>query len=527
MLQTDFEEVYDPAAFELVHIDTDGISATALHNHWDQYNPTFLVLTGCNSLYNNYGDGYIPYNVIIDTDGIIRLAGSGFNENAMHNVIEQYMQVDFPVISINTLAVVADDNGDGRPDGGETISCNVTLNNSPIAVPATSVTVTMSCSDPAVDITGATVTFPAVAPGEVVTGSANFGFTVDDGIQPHWATFTFNYSAPYEGGTATGSLAYTQRMGRPDLLVVDSDGAGDDNETFVTGALESTATQYDLWSNLGSPISSEELGRYSRIYWLGGTNQSDMTDAQEAGLRAFLASGGKLLLSSQYMSDNAERADFLAEIFGVTVTVANGGSIFVIDNAPGDPWFDATAFVISGAQAANNNEEPDVLSVSAPGTVFGTWRQSPYAGTDAAVYTVGANAAIFCGFPIEASRVHGNTPGSMSVAAFLDHAQAFFDSEEGIDPAPAQEADFHFTAAHPNPFNPATTLEYQLARPGQVSLAVFNALGQQARRLDLGAQPAGTHALVLDAADLASGLYLARLMVDGQARDTQKLMLIK
>jgi thiol-disulfide isomerase/thioredoxin len=530
-LQNDFYEVYDPAAFAIVHVDTDGISAQALHNHWDALGITFPVLVGCNNLYNSYGDGYIPYNCLLDTEGHVLFAESGFSQaglNTMHDLIEANMSVDFPVFSISQLTVVADDNSDGRPDGGESVALGLALRNSPIAVPATGVTVTMTCTDPAVSITGATVTYPAANPGEVVTGAGNFTFTVAEGIQPHWANFNFHYSAPYSGGTATGDMPHVQRMGRPDLLVVDSDGPGYENEPFVTSALETAEVQYDLWDGQASPISAEELTRYSRIYWLGGVNQNDMTDSQENGLRAFLDNGGKLLLSSQYMSDNPDRADFLADIFGVTVTEPDGGTIFVIDNVAGDLWFGGTAFVISGNQAANNNEEPDVLSVAAPGTVFGNWRQNPHAGQPAAVYTTGEHTAIFCGFPIEASRVHGSVAGSMTVASFLDHVQTMFDSELDVDQPPvAQARDFSLGAAHPNPFNPATTMEIAMARPGTVTVTFYNALGQEARRVELGRMAAGSHAVTLDAGDLASGLYLAQLAVDDQPRDAQKLMLLK
>ena len=526
MLQTDFEEVYDPAAFEIVHIDTDGISATALHNHWDQYNPTFLVLVGCNSLYNNYGDGYIPYNVVIDTEGVLRYCTSGFDENALHTVIEQYMQVDFPVFTINTLAVVADDNSDGRPDGGETVSFDVTLRNSPIAVPATDCTVTMTTSDPAVSITQATVTYPASNPGEVISGGGHFIFTVDAGIQPHWSTFTFDYTAHYDGGTQLGSIDYVQRMGRPDLLVVDSDGDSDDNETFMVNALDALAVGHDVWNGLDNPLAVDEMARYQKIFWLGGTNESDMTAEEEAGLRDFLANGGLLMLSSQYMSDNPERLDFLADVFGVTIANADGGSIFVIDAVAGDPWFDGTAFVVSGSQAANNNEEPDVLSVAAPGTVFGTWRQNPFAGSPAAVYATGANNALFFGYPVEATRVHTSVPGSMNVQTFAEHVLDFFASVD-LPSAPELVRDFRLTGATPNPFNPATTLDFAMARGGQVSLAVFNTLGQVVRRMDLGMLAAGAHSRTLDGRDLASGIYLVQMRVDGQERDAMKVMLVK
>lgn len=68
---------------------------------------------------------------------------------------------------------------------------------------------------------------------------------------------------------------------------------------------------------------------------------------------------------------------------------------------------------------------------------------------------------------------------------------------------------------YPNPFNPATTISYVLPAPTQVTLAVYNSLGQRVRTLVRGFQGAGRHAVRFDADGLASGLYLYRLEAGG------------
>lgn len=525
MLQSDFEEVYDEAAFEVVHVDTDNVTAAALHAHWDTHDPTFLVLTGGSSLYGTYGDNYIPYNAVIDTEGILRYTNSGFEENTLHSIIQQYMSVDFPVFTIQQLAVVGDANGDGRPDPGETVSFDMDLRNSPIAVPATGCTVTLSCADPDVTITEGTVVYPAADPGEVVAGDGLFTFTTAAGMTPHWANFTFSYSAPYEGGVQTGELIHTQRMGRPGLLLVDSDGGADDNENFALTALEAMGRESDVWSGSSGPLSSAELGRYTQLLWLGGKNQSDMTDDEELAIREFVNGGGQLLLSSQYLSANADRLDLLQDMFDVTVADTDGGSIFLMDCAAEDPWFGGTFMVVTGSQAANNNEDPDVLASGGGSTVFATWRQA--GSQPAAVYTTGGPKAIFCGFPVEANRVHTSVPGSITVQGFLEHAFQYLE-ETGVEPLPPVMAtDFRLLGATPNPFNPATTVEYRLERAGEVSLALYNLQGQELRVLQAGLRNAGTHQSLVDGGSLASGLYLIRLFVDGQAQDAMKVMLVK
>jgi len=87
-------------------------------------------------------------------------------------------------------------------------------------------------------------------------------------------------------------------------------------------------------------------------------------------------------------------------------------------------------------------------------------------------------------------------------------------------------------AAWPNPFNPATTVAFELAAPGPVSLQVCDARGRRVRVLVAGRHhAAGRHEVRWDGRDergrhLAAGVYLARLAAGG-ARDVTKLVLVQ
>ena len=83
------------------------------------------------------------------------------------------------------------------------------------------------------------------------------------------------------------------------------------------------------------------------------------------------------------------------------------------------------------------------------------------------------------------------------------------------------------TRAWPNPFNPTTTLAFEVAQSGPVTVRVFNLLGQEVARLADGrVLAAGSYELGFDASQLASGLYVAVLEAAGH-RDEMKLMLMK
>lgn len=69
--------------------------------------------------------------------------------------------------------------------------------------------------------------------------------------------------------------------------------------------------------------------------------------------------------------------------------------------------------------------------------------------------------------------------------------------------------------SYPNPFNPATTIRFDVPSDAEVRLTVFNLLGLPVGRLLDGAVVGGTHEVTFDASHLPSGIYLVRLDYPG------------
>ncbi len=79
---------------------------------------------------------------------------------------------------------------------------------------------------------------------------------------------------------------------------------------------------------------------------------------------------------------------------------------------------------------------------------------------------------------------------------------------------------------HPNPFNPATTIRFDVPRGGHVTLKVYNVRGQEVATLVDGALAAGSFETAFAPRDLPSGTYLYRLAGPGFS-ETRTMQLVK
>jgi len=85
---------------------------------------------------------------------------------------------------------------------------------------------------------------------------------------------------------------------------------------------------------------------------------------------------------------------------------------------------------------------------------------------------------------------------------------------------------FKLLQNYPNPFNPTTNISYELKNAVDVTLSVYNVLGQKVVTLVSGMKTAGSHTATFDASGLSSGVYFYQLRA-GEVTFTQKMLLSK
>lgn len=95
----------------------------------------------------------------------------------------------------------------------------------------------------------------------------------------------------------------------------------------------------------------------------------------------------------------------------------------------------------------------------------------------------------------------------------------------GIKPGEVQGGTLNLSQNYPNPFNPTTTIRFSIPMGGRATLKIYDLLGRNVRTLVDQFVAAGSHSLIFDAGNLASGAYFYRLEAGSFVRTKQLIIL--
>jgi len=118
-------------------------------------------------------------------------------------------------------------------------------------------------------------------------------------------------------------------------------------------------------------------------------------------------------------------------------------------------------------------------------------------------------------------------------STFADMGAFYFDQLNEIYDNEIQLVGFHLSN-FPNPFNPTTTISYQLPENSEVELAIYNLKGQKVKQLvsnSAGQLSAGQHTVTWNGTDnnnksVSSGIYFYKLSA-GKSSAMKKMLLLK
>jgi hypothetical protein len=100
------------------------------------------------------------------------------------------------------------------------------------------------------------------------------------------------------------------------------------------------------------------------------------------------------------------------------------------------------------------------------------------------------------------------------------------ESTNGIEQIENKPAKYSLSQNYPNPFNPVTTIEFSIPKTDNVTIKIYNVLGQEIKTLINGKMDAGTYKAEWQANNNSSGIYFYQMKA-GDFSSTKKLILLK
>jgi hypothetical protein len=187
-----------------------------------------------------------------------------------------------------------------------------------------------------------------------------------------------------------------------------------------------------------------------------------------------------------------------------------------------------------GTCASGNCCAAPARLVSGQGYAYYTERQfnPDFAGSSSWIHMIGYHSRLAAQrYFFAAEDFYGTGPGDFT--SLVVSVSGINSVVTGVDDgATVPGAGSKTLMSVPNPFNPLTTIAYELSAPGAVQLTIYDAKGRLVRQLaDPGIQTAGRHEAAWDGRSdggvaMPSGVYFCRLEADGFAQ-TIKLALLK
>lgn len=102
------------------------------------------------------------------------------------------------------------------------------------------------------------------------------------------------------------------------------------------------------------------------------------------------------------------------------------------------------------------------------------------------------------------------------------------DGITAVEPVPAPlPTDFSLSQNYPNPFNPTTTIQFSLPQAENITLKVFDLLGQEVETLVDEYLPAGTYETTFSGINLPSGIYIYEIKAGKFFIEKKKMVLLK
>jgi hypothetical protein len=313
------------------------------------------------------------------------------------------------------------------------------------------------------------------------------------------------------GGTLSGTLSpgvYIVSAATPNVSAsVTLDGGGDANAVFIFQASSTLITAN------GSSIILTNGTVWNNVYWQVGSS---------ATLGAGSAFNGTLLVNTSITVGN--NATITGRLLAGAVTATGAVSMDAVTVLP----VELMTFTVAVHQMNAALDWSTATELNNYG--FDIERRGEGDGFFARIGFVEGNGTTNA--PRDYSYTDNHlSPGAYSYRLKQIDRDGIFSYSHAVDVIVGRTGKtFSLTQNYPNPFNPATTIEYNIETPSQVSLKIYNLIGDEMATLVNARQDAGSYVVSFNTGKAAynfpSGVYFYRLQA-GTFISTKRLILMK
>ncbi len=381
----------------------------------------------------------------------------------------------------------------------------------------------------------------------------------------YWVEATDNDSKSILGGSKSFVVLAPEHPNANYLVVLDGLGVDDVSATYDTVLTavfgDSLSQEYEMWNmdehggidnsiiDHSSFNSALLLGYGVGTIPVGAYDNSEWKSFVESGKSMFLASPDYLYVNGIGADLTPVDGDFVKDVFGVGTALSDpntGGDSplstgdDIIIGMAGDPitnqWaenpilFNFDAF-LGGSNWGDYVAADETLPNAA--TIF----LGGLSGEGNGVRNVNAfgGATVYVPFDLAAmaDTLDTGEPYMLNDAnIFVKNVVEWMDAATGIGDKPvASKLTYKLEANYPNPFNPTTTIKYTIKDRANVSLTIYNTLGEKVKTLVNDSQAPNNYTVTWNGtndkgARVASGVYIYRLTA-GDFVASQKMILMK
>jgi len=366
---------------------------------------------------------------------------------------------------------------------------------------------------------------------------ASIGVTAGDTISGQWSVYAYNGFDSVMAGQSNNITFIRQPKGDVLVLYDSTIANGRVSLDSVTTNLARLDVTYDIYNKKGNTSTSAISFREYKQVILLGEGSSVMSNVTKDSLKSYLNAGtmqtkSKLIIMADdigYMIDRPASA-FYDSAFARSML----GYQYVADR-PGVGGKGIIGITINiNLKDSTAGPSPDVIkrSSSLPiSQTFNLYRYTLFADSMNAVGNISPtyNVAVMA-LDAESLRPVAENPNPFTVKRVLYGLMSFVDQlPTSNEPGSVNNVipfEYKLSQNFPNPFNPSTRISYSLPVSKLVTLKIYNVLGKEVRTLVNSKQDAGNYEVVLNAADMSSGIYFYTITA-GDFVETRRMVLLK